>query len=160
MKKIILLILSIFGITFGAQAQLESLDTGLTRVLEWSLSNLKEKNIAFLIDISKNDTIMFQIIHGGLVKEIRTVDNSFNFSIDLPFDNEPIKEEKFKKLEISSKFILHYTSDGISCYALNFGADANECKKITLTIMKEVYGYNSNELFKFSISNMSEYMKP
>ena len=81
--------------------------------MEWTLSNLKEKNIAFLIDISKNDTVIFQIIYGGLVEEIRTGDNSFNFSFDLPIDNEPIKEDKFKKLEILSKFILHYTSDGI-----------------------------------------------
>jgi len=36
----------------------------------------------------------------------------------------------------------------------------NECKKIALIIMEEIYGYNSNELFEFSISNMSKYMKP
>lgn len=150
MKKILLSILAIFGITLGVKAQTEELQTGLMKTLAVTSERFEKSNNAFLINIIKDNVVLLQIIHGGLIEQVRTKENSFNFSFNLTFDNEKENQNKFIALEISKDF-KYYEWDGIPCYALNVGNDKKKAEKTAITILNKVHGFDSKEMFEFEI---------
>jgi hypothetical protein len=150
MKKILLSILAIFGITIGGKAQIEELQTGLLKTLTTTANRFEKTNHAFLINIIKDNVVMLQIVHGGLIEQVRTAENNFNFSFNVTFDNEKDNQNKFIALEISKDF-KYYEWDGIPCYALNVGNDKKKAEQIAITILTKVYGFDSKDLFEFEI---------
>ncbi|MGI9532437.1 hypothetical protein [Lutimonas sp.] len=150
MKKIILSLLTLLGINIGVKAQTDKLETGLTKTLELTANRFEKTNNAYLINLTKDNTVIMQIVHGALVEKTAKPGNPFNFSFNLTFDNEKTNEDTFKNLELSKKFEF-YEWDGIPCYALNVGNDKLETKKIALEILNKVYGYSSDELFEFEL---------
>ncbi|WP_108868072.1 hypothetical protein [Aquimarina aquimarini] len=150
MKKIILSLLTLLGINIGVKAQIDKLETGLTKTLELTAHRFEKTNNAFLINLIKDNTVIMQIVHGALVEKTAKPGNPFNFSFNLTFDNEKTNENAFKNLELSKNF-EYYEWDGIPCYALNVGNNKPEAKKIALEILNKVYGYDSDELFKFEL---------
>ncbi len=150
MKKILLSILAIFGITIGGKAQTEELKTGLIKTITVTAEKFEKSNNAFLINVIKDNVVVLQMIHGGLIEQVRTNENSFNFSFNVTFDNEKENQNKFTSLEISKDF-KYYEWDGIPCYALNVGNDKKKAEKIAITILNKVYGFDSKEMFEFEI---------
>ena len=149
-------ILTLLGINIGAKAQMEQLESGLKNVLELTAQKFEKNNHAFIINLEKDNVVLFQLIHGGMLEQIRTENNEFNFSFNLTFDNEKEKEKKFKELNISNDF-THYEFDGMSSYAINFGNDRDKALKIILEVLDKVYGYSSTELFKFEIFDQGKF---
>ena len=150
MKKILLSILAIFGITVGGKAQIAELQTGLINTLTTTTNKFEKSNNAFLINIIKDNVVILQIIHGGLIEQVRTEENTFNFSFNVTFDNEKDSQNRFTALEISKDF-NYYEWDGIPCYALNVGNDKKKAEVIAITILTKVYGFDSKDLFEFEI---------
>ena len=150
MKKILLSILAIFGITIGGKAQTEELQTGLIKTLTASANRFEKTNNAFLINIIKDNVVILQIVHGGLIEQVRTDENKFNFSFNVTFDNEKDNQNKFTALEISNDF-KYYEWDGIPCYALNVGNDKKKAEEIAIIILTKVYGFDSKDLFEFEV---------
>jgi hypothetical protein len=150
MKKILLSILAIFGITIGGKAQTEELQKGLIKTLTTTANRFEETNNAFLINIIKDNVVILQIVHGGLIEQVRTDENKFNFSFNVTFDNEIDNQDKFTALEISKEF-KHYEWDGIPCYALNVGNDKRKAEEIAILILTEVYGFDLKDLFEFEV---------
>ncbi|MDO1514558.1 hypothetical protein Q2T41_18035 [Maribacter confluentis] len=150
MKKILLSILAIFGITVGGKAQTEELQTGLINTLTITANRFEKSNNAFLINIIKDNVVILQIVHGGLIEQARTEENTFNFSFNVTFDNEKDNQNRFTALKISKDF-KYYEWDGIPCYALNVGNDKNKAEEIAIKILTKVYGFDSKDLFEFEI---------
>ena len=150
MKKIILSLLTLLGINVGVKAQTDKLEIGLTKTLELTADRFEKTNNAYLINLTKDNTVIMQIVHGALVEKTAKPGNPFNFSFNLTFDNGKTNEDTFKNLELSKKFEF-YEWDGIPCYALNVGNDKLEAKKIALVILNKVYGFSSDELFEFEL---------
>ena len=150
MKKILLSILAIFGITVGGKTQTEELQTGLINTLTTTANRFEKSNNAFLINIIKDNVVILQIVHGGLIEQARTEENTFNFSFNVPFDNEKDNQNRFTALKISKDF-KYYEWDGIPCYALNVGNDKNKAEEIAIKILTKVYGFDSKDLFEFEI---------
>ena len=150
MKKILLSILTIFGITVGGKAQMVELQTGLRNTLTATADRFEKSNNTFLINLIKDNVVVLQIVHGGLIEQVRTKENPFNFSFNVTFDNEKDNQKKFTALEISKDF-KYYEWDGIPCYALNVGNDKKKAEEIAITILSKVYGFDSKEMFEFEI---------
>lgn len=153
MKKILLSILAIFGITIGGKAQTEELQTGLVNTLTTTANRFEKSNNAFLINIIKDEVVILQIIHGGLIEQVRTEENTFNFSFNVTFDNEKDNQNRFTALEISKDF-KYNEWDGTPRYALNVGNDKKKTVEIAITILTKVYGFDSKDLFEFEIHEM------
>ena len=150
MKKILLSVLAIFGITIGGKAQTQELQTGIINTLTTTANKFEKTNNAFLINIIKDNVVILQIVHGGLIEQVRTEENNFNFSFNVTFDNEKDNQNKFTALELSKGF-KYYEWDGIPCYALNVGNDKKKAEEIAITILTKVYGFDSKDLFEFEI---------
>nr|WP_299387544.1 hypothetical protein [Allomuricauda sp.] len=150
MKKILVSILAVFGITVGVKAQTEELQTGVLNTLTTTANRFEKSNNAFLINIIKDNTVVLQIVHGGLIEQVRTEENAFNFSFNVTFDNQKDNQNKFTALEISKNF-KYYEWDGIPCYALNVGNDKKKTEAIAITILTEVYGFDPKDMFEFEI---------
>lgn len=150
MRKILLTILAALGINFGAKSQTEKLDSGLRNTLKITADRFESKNHAFLINLAKDNNVIIQIVHGALIEQTATPENSFNFSLNLTFDNEMEKLAKFKNLEISDDF-EYYEFDGIPCFAKNLGKDQEKAKKVLLEILNKVYGFENSDIFEFEI---------
>ena len=155
MKKIILSFLTILGINFSSKSQTtevnsKNLDDGLEQILNITSQKFQNKNHAYLINISKNDTVIFQILHGILLEPTRTSTNYFNYSLNLNFDDLPEEEKKFQDLQIAKNFI-HYEFDTIQCYAINLGKDKKRTIDYTKLILYKIYGYKSEEEFDFEV---------
>lgn len=150
MKKIILSLFALLGINIGIKSQIDKLDVGLIKTLELAADRFEKTNNAFLINLTKDNTVVMQIIHGALIEKTVKLGNPFNFSFNLTFDNEKTNQDAFTNLELSKKF-EYYEWDGIPCYALNVGNDKQKTKEIALEILNTVYGYSSDELFEFEI---------
>ncbi|MDY8135459.1 hypothetical protein [Aquimarina sp. 2201CG5-10] len=150
MRKILFTILAALGINFGAKSQTEKLDIGLKNTLKSTADKFENKNHAFLINLAKGNIVIMQIVHGALIEQTATQTNSFNFSINLTFDNEREALKRFKKLKISEKF-KYYEYDGITCYAINFGNDQKVTSDVTLEILNKVYGFEYSDIFEFEI---------
>jgi len=156
MKKIIIYILTLLGINTGIQAQQIELGIGLEKVLEKASQTFGKNNHAYLINIVRNDTVLFQIIHGGMLNEIRTKNNEFNFSFSLSFDNEKEKEQKFKELKVAKNF-KYYEFDNIPSYAINFGNNKENALNTVLEVINKVYNYSSKDLFVFEIYDQGKF---
>lgn len=150
MKKILLSILVKLGITIGGKAQTEELQTGLMKTLTTTADRFEKANNAYLINIIKDNVVILQIVHGGLIEQVRTDDNKFNFSFNVTFDNEKDNQNKFTALEISKVF-KYYEWNGIPCYALNVGTDKKKAEEIAMIILTEVHGFDSTDLFEFEV---------
>ena len=166
MKKILLSILTLLGINVGGKAQtMEKLDVGLKKTMELTSKKFERKNHAFLINVAKDNVVVIQLIHGVLIpmslgkpiNEIENSDRTFNFSLNLPFDeSEKNKLEKFKSLDIFKKF-KYYDANGIPCYSINFGTNQQEAKEVTLEILQKVYNHKLNETFEFEIYDQGKF---
>ena len=150
LKKILFSIFTIFCITVGGKAQTVELQTGLINPLTTTANRFEKSNNAFLINIIKDNVVILQIVHGGLIEQARTEENTFNFSFNVTFDNEKDNQNKFTALEISKDF-KYYEWDGIPCYALNVGNNKKKTESIALTILTKVYGFKEKDLFEFEI---------
>lgn len=150
MRKILLTILAALGINFGAKSQTEELDSGLKNTLRITADRFENKNHAFLINLAKDNNVIMQIVHGALIEQTATPENSFNFSINLTFDNEMEKLAKFRKLEMADDF-EYYEFDGIPCFAKNLGNDQEKTQKVLLEILNKVYGFENSDIFEFEI---------
>ncbi len=165
MKKILLSILTLLGINVGGKAQtMEKLDVGLEKTIELTSKKFERKNHAFLINIAKDNVVIIQLIHGILIpmslgkpiNEIKNLDKNFNFSLNLPFDNEKNELKKFKRLDIFEKF-RYYEANGIPCYSINFGTNQQQAKRVTLEILQKVYNHKLNDTFEFEIYDQGKF---
>ncbi|GAA3519333.1 hypothetical protein GCM10022393_36890 [Aquimarina addita] len=150
MKKILFTVLATLGINIGAKSQTERLDSGLKNILKITADRFENNNHAFLINLAKDNVVTVQIVHGALIEQISTPTNEFNFSINLPFDNEQEELTKFKELKISDEF-KYYEFDGIPCYVMNFGNDQKLTYEIVLDVLREVYHFEKSDIFEFEI---------
>lgn len=150
MKRILFTILATLGINFKAKSQTEKLDSGLKNTLKNTADRFESKNHAFLINLAKENTIIMQVVHGALIEQTTTPENSFNFSINLTFDNEMAKLDKFRTLEIVDDF-KHYEFEGIPCFAMNIGNNQEKTREVLLEILKKVYGFKNSDIFEFEI---------
>ena len=150
MRKILLTILAALGINFETKSQTEKLDSGLKNTLKITADRFENKNHAILINLAKDNTVIIQVLHGALIEQTVTPENSFNFSINLTFDNEMEKLAKFRTLEIVNNF-EYYEFDGIPCYAINLGNDQEKTQKVLLEILNKVYGFKNSDIFEFEI---------
>lgn len=150
MRKILFTILAALGINFRAKSQTEKLDSGLKNTLKITADRFENKNHAFLINIAKDNVVILQVVHGALIEQTATPENSFNFSINLTFDNEMEKLAEFRKLEVANDF-EYYEFDGIPCFAKNFGNDQEKTHMVLLEILNKVYGFENSDIFEFEI---------
>lgn len=153
MKKILLSILTILTMTLNGKAQTKELQTGLIQTLATTAERFEQSNSPYLIDVIKDNVVVLQILHGGLIEQLEGGENSFNFSLNLTFDGEKENQDKFTALNISKEF-KYYEWDGIPCYALNIGNDQKKAEKITLIVLEQVYGFNLKDQFAFEIHEM------
>jgi Ca2+/Na+ antiporter len=142
-------VLGFSEINTNPQKQTDKLENGLNKTLDL-ITELESKNHSYLADLTKDNIVILQILHGGLMKQTRTKKNNFNYSINLTFDGEPEKQKKFEKLKISKDF-KYYEHSSSPCYALNLSKDRIKLTELIIQIMAEVYNYNNNEVFEFYI---------
>ncbi|ANH61450.1 hypothetical protein [Dokdonia donghaensis] len=150
MRRILFTILAALGINIGAKSQIEKLDSGLKNTLKITADRFENKNHAFLINLAKDNTVIMQVIHGALIEQTATAENSFNYSINLTFDNEMEKLAKFRTLEVVEDF-EYYEFDGIPCFVMNLGNDQEKTQKVLLEILNKVYGFENSDIFEFEI---------
>lgn len=139
--------------TLNGNAQTKELQTGLIQTLATTAERFEQSNSPYLIDVIKDNVVVLQILHGGLIEQLEGGENSFNFSLNLTFDGEKENQDKFTALSISNEF-KYYEWDGIPCYALNIGNDQKKAEKITLIVLEQVYGFNLKDQFAFEIHEM------
>ncbi len=139
--------------TLDGNAQTKELQTGLIQTLATTAERFEQSNSPYLIDVIKDNVVVLQILHGGLIEQLEGGENSFNFSLNLTFDGEKENQDKFTALSISNEF-KYYEWDGIPCYALNVGNDQKKAEKITLIVLEQVYGFNLKDQFAFEIHEM------
>lgn len=150
MTRILFTILAALGINFGVKSQTEKLDSGLKNTLKITADRFENKNHAFLINLAKDNTVIMQVVHGALIEQTASPTNSFNFSINLTFDNEMEKLAKFRTLELVDDF-EYYEFNGIPCYAMNMGNNQEKTQKMLLEILNKVYGFENSDMFEFEI---------
>lgn len=166
MKKILLSILTLFKINVRRKAKtMERLDIGLEKTIELTSKKFERKNHAFLINVSQDNVIVIQLIHGILipmsvgipVNEIENSNTNFNFSLNLPFDHYQKNElEIFKSLDVFEKF-KYYNVNEVPYYSINFGTNQQETKRVTLEILQKVYNYKLNDTFEFEIYDQGKF---
>lgn len=127
------------------------LEVGLEKALVVVLKRFR-KNRPYLIDVVNNKIVVLQFVHGRMIEHIH-VDNSFNFTLSLTFDDKE-KVLRFLGLPFSKDFVS-YEYAGASCYAFNFGENIKDAVKITSIIMSEVYLFDENDSFDLKVIDMS-----
>ncbi len=150
MKRLLPAILSLFGIKGTNGPQTAKLEEGIRTTLKSASAKFEKNNHAYMINIIHENTVVLQIVHGGLIEQLREDGNGFNFSFNLPFDNEKENQAKFLNLEISKGF-KYYEWEGIPCYAVNVKNDAQKAETFALLILQDVYGFGIEDVFKFEI---------
>ena len=86
MKKTLLLILIVFSSIKIINAQTEQLETGLRKTLETASKKFEKSNNAFIINIIKDNIVVLQIVHGGMIEQVKTKNNEFSFAFNVTFD--------------------------------------------------------------------------
>lgn len=155
MKKTLLLTLIVLSTLMCVNAQTEQLQTGLRKTLEITSNKFEESNHAFIINIIKDNIVVLQIVHGGMIEQIKTEHNEFNFSFNVTFDNEKENQDRFVALEISEDF-KYYEWSNIPCFALNAGNDKKKVEEIAIIILNKVYGFDLKDTFEFEIHDQGK----
>jgi len=126
------------------------MNNGLRNSLQQTSDKFEKINHAFLINITKDNNVVMQIIHGVLIQEPKIQKKDFNFTLNLTFDNEINNLQKFRKLDFINEF-AYYEFDQIPCYAINFGNNQHKTYKMVIEILKKVYGFKESDTFEFEI---------
>jgi hypothetical protein len=147
MNKYLLLAIVISGLSCNSKKQTSDLHTRIESTLVDAIKKFEPTNNAFLLTIYHQDTAILQIIHRSYIEQTRKPNDEFGFVIHLAFDptfpEEVEKHDKFKTMSIFSSFV-YYEWDGIPCYALDFDKDTSKGAEIIITLLKDLYGYDTN----------------
>lgn len=114
------------------------------------LRTFENENFSYILNINKDNEILFQLVHGGLVKVISDISKEFNYSISLNFANQKELQVKFETLEISKQFV-YYEYNDIPSYILNCNKNERVLKETLIEIIEKVYGFKRLDDFNFEI---------
>jgi hypothetical protein len=110
--------------------------------LNEATSQFRNDNKAFLINIVKNDTVLFQVVHSSMIEATRQKFDEFGFSINLTFDltfkTDSAYLEKFKRMKIFKDF-MHFELDGIEIYVFCFKNDVFKGSKLLAELTSKLY---------------------
>jgi len=131
----------------------------LKNVLSKTSELFKEKNHAFQIDINKEQWVDLQIIHPIMISDkVSNSDlNKFGFVVywtyDPTFKEDSKLHDKFKNSEKLKDFI-HFKHDNVvDCYAFVCGEDNDKVIEISTTFLLDIFDYQENAKYYFSISD-------
>lgn len=138
----------------------ESFDISeLKNVLSKTRELFQEKNHAFQVDINKEQWVDLQIIHPIMISDqIKDPDlNKFGFVVYWTFD-PTLKEDtklhdKFKNSEKLKDFVHFKHDDVVDCYVFVCGEDGDKAIEISTTFLQEIFDYQENTKYHFSISD-------
>jgi hypothetical protein len=96
-----------------------------------------------------NEPVEVQVVAQHMIFEDRTCGLTLNLPFD-PSSGEFTHLVEFMGLAISD-LCDEYKWDGIPCFALRFGTNAEVAAKATRYVLAEVYGYTELDGFKYEV---------
>ncbi len=159
MKRFLLFICSILGLSCGSGAPEEDLKARIETKLKDALTQFEPTNNAFLFTVYHNDTSIVQVVHRSYIEQTHQPNDEFGLVISVTFDPTFPKEvenhKKFKELAISKMFVS-YELDEIPCYALDLDKDATKGAEVLTTLLTDLYGFDNKSKLEIELLDQGQ----